>query len=219
VYKLVLPATLDRNLPSPGGIKRRRLDRIPLRWLEPELLAVVERRLELATGGKASQLGDVCEDEKLTDWLAHYGGGVPAGWLEQARPLVTYYLSRGRKLTTQEWEQIRRSRPPQLSVDLETGRVTVGWREIENIGQVEMVLLRYLYQNRGNICTREELYHKAYVPAFCPELIGEHALPKEYAGVLDTALWRLRKTIEPDPKRPVFVVTKRGKGVVLENAW
>ncbi len=219
VYKLILPATLGRSLLSTGGIERRRLDPISLRWLDLELLAVVERRLELATGGKASRLGDVCEDEKLAEWLARYGGDVPVGWLEQARSLVTYYLSRGRKLTTQEWEQIRKSRPPRLSVDLETGRITVGRREIENIGQVEMVFLRYLYQHRGDICTREELYHKAYVPSLYPELVGEHAYPKEYGGMLDTALWRLRQAIEPNPKRPVFVITKRGKGVVLENAW
>jgi DNA-binding winged helix-turn-helix (wHTH) protein len=219
VYKLVLPASLGRSLLTTGGVERRRLDPIPLRWLEPELLAIVERRLALATGGKASQLSDVCEDRKLYEWLARYGGDAPRGWLEQIRPVVAHYLSREKRLTTEEWEDIRRHRPPRLTVDLEAERVIVGWREIENLGQVEMALLRYLYQNRGRVCSREELYHSAYVLSLYPEQAAQRAFPQEYAGLLDTALWRLRKAIEPDPKNPIFVITRRGRGVELKNAW
>ncbi len=219
VYKLVLPAVLSRDLLATSSIKRRRLDPIPLRWFEPELIAVVERRLVLATNRKASQLTDVCRDEKLVEWLARYGGDVPRGWLEQARPLASYYLSRGRSLTEREWKDIRRHRPPRLSVDLETGRVVIGHREVKDISQVEMALLGYLYQHRDRVCTRDELYHKAYLPAMYPGGDDRRAYPKDYQGLLDTALWRLRKTIEPDPKHPVFVVTQRGKGVKLENAW
>jgi DNA-binding winged helix-turn-helix (wHTH) protein len=219
VYKLVLPAALSRDLLATSSIERRRLDPIPLRWFKPELIAVVERRLMLATNRKASQLTDVCRDEKLVEWLARYGGDVPRGWLEQARPLASYYLSRGRSLTEGEWKDIRRHRPPRLSVDLETGRVVIGHREVKDISQVEMALLGYLYQHRDRICTRDELYHKAYLPAMYPGGDDRRAYPKDYQGLLDTALWRLRKTIEPDPKHPVFVVTQRGKGVKLENAW
>ena len=42
-------------------------------------------------------------------------------------------------------------------------------------------------------------------------------LAKEFEGTLDTALWRLRGAIEPDPKDPLYVVTRRGQGVRLEN--
>jgi DNA-binding winged helix-turn-helix (wHTH) protein len=219
VYKLILPAVPGCSLLTASGVERRRLEVFPMRWLDHELIKIVEQRLTLATGGKVVQLSDTCKDKTLPAWLARYGGDLPRGWLEQARPLIAHYLSRGRSLTAKEWREIRKHRPPRLSVNLETGRITVGHREIKDIGQVEMVLLRYLYQYRGRICTRKELYYKAYIPSMYPDRAGQHAYPKEYEGILDTALWRLRKAIEPDPKRPVFVITKRGKGVQLENAW
>ncbi len=219
VYKLVLPTALSQSLLTASSVERRRLDPIPLRWFEPELIAVVERRFVLATDGKAAHLDDVCQDKELIQWLSRCGGDVPRGWLEQVRPLAAHYISRERPLTTQEWQEIREHRPPRLSVDIETGRVTVGYRQIKDIGQVEMALLHYLYQYRDRICTREELYHKAYRPSMYPGGDERRASPADYQGLLDTALWRLRKAIEPEPKRPVFVVTRRGKGVKLENAW
>lgn len=219
VYKLVLPAELGCHLLTVSGVERRRLQVFELRWLEHELTEIVERRLALASGGKAQRLSDVCEDVQWTEWLVQYGGNIPRGWLEQARPLVAHYLAQGRPLTTQEWAKIRQHRPPRLSLDLKTGRVTIGQRELPNLGQAEMALLRYLYEHRDRVCTRDELYHKAYVPVMSPKLVGQRALPKEYEGVLDTTLWRLREAIEPDPRRPVYVITRRREGVILENAW
>ena len=219
VYKLVLPAELGRNLVTTSGVERRRLQVFDLRWLEHELMEIIERRLALATGGKARRLSDVCEDEKWPGWLAQYGGDVPRGWLEHARPLVARYFSQGHSLTVQEWHEIRQHRPPQLSLDLKMGHVTIGQRELANIGPAEMALLRYLYEHRDRTCTRDELYHLAYVPVMSPKLVGQRALRKEYEGVLDTTLWRLREAIEPDPRHPIYIITRRGQGVKLENAW
>lgn len=219
VYKFVLPAAQGSSLLTTSGVERRRLDTMPLRWFEPELITIVERRLAFATGGKASRLSDVCEDEKVSEWLARCSGNVPRDWLEQTRPLASHYLSRGRPLTVTEWKEIRNSRPPRLSVDLETGRVMVGQKELEGIGPVGMALLSYLYQHRDRICTRDELYHKAYLPAVYPDQPEQRAETIEYKDLLNNVLYRLREAIEPDPRQPVFIVAKPRKGVQLENAW
>jgi DNA-binding winged helix-turn-helix (wHTH) protein len=219
IYKLVLPADKGRGLLSTTGVERRRLEVILLQWFEPELVAIVEKRIALATDNKATRLEDLCEDNKLIEWLTRYGGYLPRGWLEQTRTLISHYFTRGRTLTIREWEEIRRRRPPRLVVNLETGRVAIGELEIKDIGQVELALLRYLYQHRDRICTREELYYQAYYPSVYPGQTAKHIPPKDYEGVLDTALWRLRGAVEPDPKHPIFVITRRGKGVQLDNAW
>jgi DNA-binding response OmpR family regulator len=36
--------------------------------------------------------------------------------------------------------------------------------------------------------------------------------------VLDNAILRLRRIIEPDPRRPIYILTDRGWGVKLEHA-
>jgi len=43
--------------------------------------------------------------------------------------------------------------------------------------------------------------------------------PKRYLGLIDTNLWRLRKAIEPDPKNPILLITRRGLGVTLQVRW
>ena len=218
--RLILSTAQKSSLWDSSGIERRRLDMVPLRWLEAELRSIVERHLAVATTGGITRLGDLCKDKGLADWLARTGGDTPRGWLEETRSVAAHYFAQGRPLTAKEWKEIRRQRPPRLSVDFEIGRVVVGRREIETIGAGELALLQYLYKNHGRVCSRAELFHKAYLPAVNPTSVTlqpSKELAKEFEGTLDTALWRLRGAIEPDPKDPLYVVTRRGQGVRLEN--
>jgi hypothetical protein len=220
VYKLILSTAQKSSLWDSSGIERRRLDLAPVRWREAELRNIVERHLVVATVGRITRLGDLCKDKSLASWLARTGGDTPRGWLEEIRPIVAHYFAQGRPLTAKEWKEIRRQRPPRLSIDFESGRVMVGRREVETIGPGELALLQYLHQNRGRVCSRAELFHKAYLPAVNPTAVKKPPsteLTKEFEGTLDTALWRLRGAIEPDPKDPLYVVTRRGQGVRLEN--
>lgn len=219
IYKLVLPTALESILSNTGGVMRRRLDRYRLRWLERNLVSVVEKRLWLASGGQVEQLQDVCQDETLEEWLARCGGMTPRGWLDQARPLAAHYLDRDQPLTVEEWHRIRRIRPPQLWIDQTQKSVMVGYRQVQELPETEWAILEYLYQHQERICTRDELYHKAHLSTSGPTQNKKRFLPKEYEGALNNALLRLRQAIEPDPKDPLFVVTHRGKGVKLEHAW
>ena len=59
VYKLIL-STAQKSSPwDSSGIERRRLDMVPLRWLEAELRSIVERHLPVATTGGITRLGDL----------------------------------------------------------------------------------------------------------------------------------------------------------------
>jgi len=219
VYKFVLPAEIIPHLSEAGGLLRCRLDRYALRWLDPHLLAVVERRLWLATGRQVERLEQICEDRGVIAWLARCGGAFPRGWLSQARPLATHYLSLDRALTAKEWQAIRRLHPPELWLDQENRQVIVGQRRIHDLPEVEWAILSYLYQHRDRICTRDELYHNALLPLSQRGEKGQRFFAKEYEGALNNALLRLRQAIEPDPAAPLFIITYKKRGVKLEHAW
>ena len=127
-------------------------------------------------------------------------------------------LGRPSPITVAEWQKIRADKPPRLTLDLANDEVIAGYRAIK-LPEVEMMLLKYLYQNRGRVCTRDELYHKAYLSLYPGGQSDTKDLLNEYRDVIDTAIWRLRQEIEPDPKKPLFVVTKKGEGLELKNAW
>jgi two-component system response regulator RegX3 len=79
-------------------------------------------------------------------------------------------------------------------------------RPIEDLTELEFELLCYLYEQRGRVCTKDELI--------------EHVYRQQYdrmaGGVSDEALQalisRLRAKIEPDRGHPAYVVTVRGEG-------
>ena len=75
-------------------------------------------------------------------------------------------------------------------------------------------MLRYLYDHMGQVCSRKQLY-RVYVEASPGGQIESDAKPAEYAGILDSAIWRLRAVIEPDPQAPVLIETRKGQGVLL----
>src|SRR3972149_5783694 len=119
-----------------------------------------------------------------------------------------------------KWEEIRTSNPPRLILDTGRNEVVTHYRVV-SLTKESMALLRYLHQNRGRLCTREELYKNAYLPLYSDaKLQDDKTMKSDYRDVIDTAIWRLRKAIEPDPKKPVFVISKRKEeGLELVNAW
>ncbi len=115
---------------------------------------------------------------------------------------------------------MRSESPPYLVFNVQDQSVAIGWRRIDDLPEGLLALLRYLYEHR-RICTRDELFNRAYFPARYPNapLEDRREYPVEYNSTLDTAISRLRRKIEPDPKSPVYIITKPGKGYKLEHAW
>jgi DNA-binding winged helix-turn-helix (wHTH) protein len=220
-YKLLLPADLESLLDEASAVVRRRVDVYRLRWTTSALQDMVEKRLALAVSRERFALSDLCQADGLRNWLARCGGVSPRGWLYYTRPLLAAYLQeaqRGeaRALHEEEWKAISKRHPPQLWLDEATRHVTVGWREIENLSPGEWALLNHLYQHRGRICSRRNLYY-AYLNAVDPNRKPSDEIPAEvdYASVLDSALNRLRQDIEPLPDDPVLIATVKGRGVRL----
>jgi len=213
------------ELTKASGIERRRIDLYRLSWSKEELRNIVEKRFQVASGGSVNSLSQIIESKALPEllsWLERWGGDCPRGWLEAVRPLAFSYFSSasGKPLKRNEWIEVRRSTPPRLILNSEEKKVIVGWREVDDIPESLFSILTYLDERAGKLCTREELYYKAYrkLPAV-PQSPADPGWeePWTWSDVLDNTLHRLRQLIEPDPSDPVLLITVRGKGVKLER--
>lgn len=95
-----------------------------------------------------------------------------------------------------------------LRYDLESGELRDGTMPVR-LTQSEAVLMRMLAENQGKVLTREAL-------------IDQLGRNRGLAGAdlaqdraIDVQITRLRRKIEPDPKRPRFLQTIRGEGYRL----
>jgi DNA-binding response OmpR family regulator len=93
---------------------------------------------------------------------------------------------------------------PELDVNLEAGEIRVD-RRLVQLSSKEFALLVYLYENRGKVCSKDE--------------IGQAVWSEYQQGIFDyqieNLVRRLRTKIESDPNAPQLLVTMRGLGYKL----
>jgi len=93
---------------------------------------------------------------------------------------------------------------PELDVNIEAGEVRVN-RRLVQLSSKEFTLLAYLYENRGKVCSKDE--------------IGQVVWSEYQEGVFDyqieNLVRRLRTKIEDDPNAPQLLITMRGLGYKL----
>lgn len=224
IFKIVASSKLEHSLLKARGVLTRRFSIYQIKWNEEELVALTEKRIALATKRDDLLLSHLCKDAEWMKWLKKFAGLSPRGWLELTRPVLGAYLSKGKPLTQSEWLDAYRQAPPSLRLDLEAGRVFVGWGEVPVAG-IGYKLLRYLYENRHRPCTKSELYYRAHKGLDHEPRNNEDTNWEDVAGwegTLDTALYRLRQAVEWDTREgipPLYVISERGKGQIrLENA-
>ena len=93
----------------------------------------------------------------------------------------------------------------QLSINLLIGCVQSNNRSIR-LTKLEFNVLVYLARNRGRVVSASELLQEVW--SCCPENGGTRAQVKN-------CIKRLRGKIEPDPKRPCYVLTAYGHGYFM----
>jgi len=89
-----------------------------------------------------------------------------------------------------------------IRLDKKSGKVWVEGRAISDLTPGEFTLLSYLFERRGEVCSRDEL---------------EALYPGKSQNV-DTLMDQLRGKIESAPRRPKYVITVRGRGFKLDRA-
>ena len=105
---------------------------------------------------------------------------------------------------------LRRSRPVRETIVL--GAVTVDFRRMQatrdgadlGLSFREIELLQYLAEREGGVVSRHELLR---------ELWGHDQVP--LSRIVDVAIGRLRRKLEPNPHAPQFLLTAHGGGYRL----
>lgn len=222
VFKIIAPRELGIRLQKARSVVTRRFKTYQIKWQEEELIQIVEKRAAFVLN-KNLVFKELCKDSKGEDWLTwfkQYAGDTPRGWLDTTRPLLEVYAKNKKSLTKADRLNIYRQSPPPLHLDIEAGRTFLGHGEV-TISAIGYKLLGYLYENRHRSCTKSELYYRA-VQGLAKEPKSKEDAGWEDApsweGMMDTALYRLRQTIEWDEVSPLYIISERGQGKIrLEN--
>jgi len=205
-----------------SGFERRRISSLRLKLELSDLQRIVNKRLQLVTGISDFHLGRLYPENEIMTWLQAVGGSSPRVWLDQVYPLINHYLARGldRMLTQMEWDTLRKEHPPQFFYFPDRRQLFVGGQEksLDIVPPNVLNMLAYLWDHSNLIISREELYFlgfKSGLQSIPKPGDNDYESPQDYRGSLDTAVWRLRHAIEPDPKFPVLIESKRGHGFLL----
>jgi len=102
---------------------------------------------------------------------------------------------------------IRETPFPDLEVDAAGGVVRIDRRQVA-LSAKEFALLTYLHENRGRVCTKDEIGLAVW-----PEYDGE-----VYDYQVENLVHRLRQTLEYEPSEPQLLITVRGLGYKLVDA-
>ncbi|MEA3340480.1 MAG: FHA domain-containing protein [Chloroflexota bacterium] len=99
---------------------------------------------------------------------------------------------------------IRVDNLPLLVVDEASGEIWVNRTPVA-LSPKEQALFELLYRNTGQICSKQQVASVVW-----PEYQAE-----VYDYQIESLVKRLREKLEPDPRRPVLIITARGRGYKL----
>jgi len=220
-FKFFLPAEVVDALREKSPLRFDRLPRYHLQWEQDDLLQILRYRLETFSGGRVSSLDALSNVDvagRLDQELVRWAYGSPRTLLMLGDILFTVHcdnVGRGKLLLTandlqralDHFQREYGPLVPSLTVDEKRQQVLIGGRVIqEKLSPLEYNLLLFLYQGTEEVKSKDDIYLAVYQTT---EGISDEAI--------DSLVFRLRKKIEPDPKRPVYLITKRGKGYRLQN--
>jgi two-component system, OmpR family, KDP operon response regulator KdpE len=94
----------------------------------------------------------------------------------------------------------------ELEMDLSKRQTTVSGKEIK-LTPTEYELLKYLAVNAGNVAIHKQLFNQVWGADYIPDIQN-----------LRVYIGRLRKKIEPDPTRPIYILTEPGVGYRLAGS-
>jgi hypothetical protein len=216
-YKFFVPISLRGILHKTTGVERHRAEEVLLKWSVENLRAMLDKRTALVLSPRKVSIDSLCQGTQFLRWLQEFGGYSPREWLRYAAPLITEYQKLGKTLTDVQIREFIRKNPAPIRLQHERREVWLGKKCIPISSATEFRLLEYLSIHSGKICSIEEVYYYAQENlGSVPDKADNVWVTKDILrGRIETIIWRVRKRIEPDPKRPLYLVTYHGKGLEL----
>ena len=97
-----------------------------------------------------------------------------------------------------------------VEIDPTTNEITKGGLPITDLlSPSEFRLLLFLLENKGRICSKDEIIASTWKDTKTQEGVTDQAL--------DQIIYRLRKKIEADPNHPHYIQTLKGRGYKFED--
>lgn len=129
---------------------------------------------------------------------------------DEVKYLTHIGLVKGHMLTIPLLEDFIKSQEAEIKEDFrldeERNEVYKGSADITDLlTPSEFRMLRYLLQNKGKVCEKEELINAVWKDSKTQEGVTDQAL--------DQIIYRLRKKIENDPNNPQYITTIKGRGI------
>lgn len=221
-FRFFLPLEIQPALVEKATIRYDRLLFREIVWDESSLAELLRQRLIAFSSGKVEALSDLCDEAEVRrGWrvdqdIVQHAQGSPRNLLRLGELLLWAHARRpesGLSLTRADWEsalsefygmpvspRVRPPLHPPLRLDKKSQEVWVGTRKVE-LQDAPFYLLSYLYDRAGRIVSNHELMTEVRLSY----------------DTLRQQVHRIRQTIEPNPKRPVYLVSVRGRGLRLDN--
>jgi DNA-binding response OmpR family regulator len=103
---------------------------------------------------------------------------------------------------------------PYIDNELVLGDMTINFKDYEGktpkekvpFTRKEIEILEHLYQNRKKVVSRQELLEEVW---------GYQNADSVDTRTVDIHITKIRKKVEPNPAKPVFLITHRGEGYQL----
>lgn len=213
-FKFFLPLEVSDTLAA----RFDRLDRRHLEWEHDHLVRMLRSRLQAFSKGCIASLDAIADMDvtgRIDVQLARWAYGSPRNLLLLGDALLAIHCDREGdpqpSLTGEDLQKVperfeREYGLPTLRVDEKQQKVFIGGRPIQKLSSLEYKLLCFLYQNPGEVKSKDDIYLAVYQTT---EGVSDEAF--------DSLVFRLRQKIEVDPKNPAYLVTQRGRGYRLTN--
>lgn len=220
-FKVFLPAELRQYLEGSGDNRAVRLDRIAsygLEWGDDCLQHMLQSRIRAFNTRGISSLGEIATEDiagSIDRELVQHACGRPRDLFLLADILLKVHCwsdSVELRLTSDDLDAaVIRFRDlygvPLLRLDEHEREVFVGGKLLDKQwSPLEYDLLSYLYQSPRTVRSKDEIYLEVYETE---EGVSDQAI--------DSLVFRLRRKIESNPKKPVYLITERGKGYRLDH--
>ncbi len=216
-FKFFLPLEVADTLAARFG----RLKPYYLEWRDDHLVRMLQSRLQAFSGGRIASLDAIAGVDvagRIDSQVVRWAHGSPRNLLLLGDTLLAIHCDQEEShqplLTEEDLQEVpdrfkREYGPlvPPLSIDEKQQKVLISGRPIrEKLSLLEYDLLWFLYQNAGEVKSKDDIYLAVYQTT---EGVSDEAI--------DSLVFRLRQKIEVDPKKPAYLVTQRGRGYRLVN--
>lgn len=218
-FKVFLPLEIQDKLAARPGIRHALLHPCQIVWQDNLLKELLEVRLIKFSDGNYSDLAQLCDkssDSTITRDIVRHSQGVPRNLLRLGEALLLAHAFRGdntNQLTIDDWKAAlveyydapedkwpESPLPPLLRFEERQQTFILGGRPIR-LSDAPYTLLKFLHGHSNRLVT--------YL-----ELSNQTGLTMDNIQKITS---RIRQKIEPDPKKPIYLITEHGRGLRLEH--